>query len=567
MLRFGSERFGWLGAVACLTLWALPICAQPQPPASASLAAPAKPLRVAVDVVGIEAVDQEAAAGLQKLAVETLASYRAWPLKPFFTDVDPEILKDLDREIGLVAKKLQEPMPERHVRDAQKALDLLFVKVKERLGEVPMETVARLYRTLGMAKILAGDLPLAEKYLHVWLNLLPGDGAQVMRGEPYRNLATAAGVHRQEEGELEVTITCDSGVTVVVDGKTKGGCPLTLTVAKGDHLVQAYKEGFYRYGALRSVADFGSTWNVALQPLHVLGRYERLIRELVGLYAGPTAPAWERVEPYLASIAQLKEADLQLVLLVHLVPEGVRLQGGFWSAKGSVSWGEVVPRDARFLDYVKGRILQVCDLPAIESNSREKRADAVRTQLDSWELELRTDLESMKENLEVRGAQWARIGEVEKADFFHQLVLDVGVLLQDMHNDLAKAGQEPPKRRTALADSAERAKALQSKGRSLLAWDVEGALASKRTRDMTGLVERASRLTQDARKLFGDASGTMDAKRKADLEKRLKVLKTKEAGVAKALKADPEGNLASTRTLLYDWLIKAAEVVGVLTTK
>lgn len=555
------------GFVVCVValVWAGGVSAQPAA-VKATVPAP-KTLRVAVDVIGLEPADQEAAAGLQKLAVETLGSYRNWPYKPFFTDVDTESLKELDREIGLVLKKLQEPKPERHVRDAQKALDSLFVKVKERLGEVSFETVARLYRALGMAKILAEDLPLAEKYLHVWLNLLPGEGAQVMRNEPYRNLATAAGVHRAEAGSTEVTITCDSGVTVTVNGTVTGSCPLVVTLGMGDHLVQASKEGFYRFGALRSVDEFGTTWNVALQSLHVLGRYERLVRELTALYAASADPSWQKVEPYLASIAQLKEADLQLLLLVHLVPEGVRLQGGFWSAKGSVSWGEVVARDARFLDYVKGRILQICDLPAIESASREKRVDAVRAELDAWELELRTELESMKESLEKRGAMWARIGEMEKSEFFRQLVLDIGVLLQDLAREIQKAGDEPSKRRKALADGGERAKALTFKGRTMLAWDVEGALAAKRTRDMSQVVERATLLVKDARKLFGDAAGRMDSKRRADLERRLNLLKSKEAGVAKALKADPEGNLASTRTLLYDWLIKAAEVVGLLTTK
>jgi len=362
-----------------------------------------------------------------------------------------------------------------------------------------------------------------------------------------------------------VTIECDGGVEVTVDGVARGGCPVELKLALGDHLVQGFKEGYERLGVLRNAGQFGDRWRLAMRPLDMLGRYERLMGELSGLYAGGVEPDEETLSKYLASLAQLKGADYQLLLLVTPLEEGLDVVVAFWTKRGLARHREVVARDATFVNRVKGRLLQLCDPVAMDAAAREDRVRGVADELSGWHAELERELELMRSRVSVMEGEWRRIGEPGKADHFAALEADLALLLSDLGKEVGSAGEDLAAKRRALDGIAGRGKSLLEKGRSLLAWNVEAAFAAKRRAESASMVERGRSLVEQSRKLFSDSAKGMERGRRGEIEKRLKLLKAREAGVVKAMKADPEGNLASTRSMLYEWVVMSAELFGWLT--
>lgn len=521
---------------------------------------------VAVQVVPAGPEDVEIANQVLKISVDTMENYRNMATRRYLEDKDVNAQEELKKVVTEATRKVSTGMRSKTFDEGAEALDRAYVRVKELLGELEVELVASIYLGLSMVKAVLGDKGLAVEYMLVFRNLQPDRSRQSVAFSPlFTEVFDKAQARLEKTHKRRVTITVEPREALVgVDGRVWGKAPLELELTTGGHLVQVEAEGYYRAGWVKDPALDGDRWKLSLKEIESRGRYLQTVERLAAHYGPPRAKKEGKIQPLadadsaLASLRALLKSDHLLFLCVWAEDSKIRLRGAFESSFGAYPIDTAVERDAKVIDSIRAILLEASDVDKHKERLALEEASKRRERLIAWGGELVAQLRADESTLMMRAKQWALVGEPKKAELFAATAAEVSVLAA--RGELAKrkidtAPEEAVKEFAALSEDW---KQLGEKVRSLLAWDIAGALRRRDLKEIHGLATLARSRLDELSRLLKQKKGALKQKERARVEKRVKQLTIWFEQVENLMRKDPLGFQA--RRLLFRILIRLAEL-------
>jgi len=205
-------------------------------------------------------------------------------------------------------------------------------------------------------------------------------------------------------------------------------------------------------------------------------------------------------------------------------------------------------------------MLVLCDIEAIKGLAQANKQEKATADLDAWQVQLSEQLEAARGALEARAPKWELVGEVEKAGLFRQTAAAVAALLDDLVVLTRELGGSNDERRRVLQGVNERWTQLELRTRSLLAWDIEGALGARRAREMEAMYAMAERRLKEVKKLMADSLGKLSDKKKKNYQDRLTNLEKQQKAIEKSLDKDPQMKDPENKAKLFNLVIESTEL-------
>jgi len=460
------------------------------------------------------------------------------------------------------------------------ALDTAYLKSKGALGELEPELVQRLYVGLSMSKAVLGDRGLAVDYMTLFANMVGESGRRkVSYNNLFQEIWADAWKRVSDTDKFKVTINVEpAGALVGVDGKTWGKAPLEVELAAGSHLIQVEAEGYARAGWVKDPRLQGRNWNLKLAPYATRQRYLDTVARLgVHFSPPPAAPvkkkrkrrgrkvppplppiAADALEATVGSLAELLDVDYLLFVTVSTAGSGIHLKGVFYSVFGLHRVDEKVPRDAKIIESVRALLLAASDLEVLKKSLAEQRTEEQHRRLVRWADDLLEGISGSRSMLMRRVEQWELVGEKKKAVLFAATAGDVAALEAQARQARAGASSDPQGTRKNLDGVATAWKNLEPKVRSLLAWDIERALAAMKGEQLSTMKEAAVERLEGLQELLAEKSDRLEKTARRTFNKDMKDMAKWVKSADKLLARDPLSNEA--RGLLYRILLKEAEI-------
>ena len=539
----------------------------------------------AVEIMAASPADEEAAARVRKLVLSTLADYRNMLTRRYLTDKDAKAREALSELVDGGGKKVQTGLRSTVFDRGVEELNRSYLESKRLIGELDVALVANLYRGLAMAQVVLGDTELAQEYMFLFLNLAPATTRQsVAYSDGILAVYDKAAARLKEGGRHKVTIrTKPAGAPVMVDGTTRGVSPVDVELSGGGHLVQVEADGYYRGGWLKDPALHGKAWEVGLKSIESRSRYLSTLERLRVGYGGEPkqvkkkkkrrkkrgreeeAPPVVNKERLLYSLHDLLSADHLFFGVVSSGDTTITVRGAFVSSWGIVPIEENLPRDMAVIESVRKLVLDVSDT----GKHKKAFADLAAREAHAGQMaryrKMTGEMESGRRELLVRATKWDVLGESKKVELFATTAADVSVALEALRNAYEGSRLETAELRRELNRHAREWNTLQSKVRSLLAWDVDGAIKSRRIEEVKKLDARARKKLGVVKELAKEKDAVLEKKERRGLKKQLKMMDKWLKKAAKLMKKDPLQ--AEVRLILFRVLILEAELKRTLSLK
>jgi hypothetical protein len=532
---------------------------------------------VSVEVTPATEADADAAAQVRKIAVETFENYRNMLARRYLADKDLKAQDELSQSVGEAVRKVQTGMRSEVFDQGFEELNQAYLRAKSLLGELDAALVASIYRGLFMGQVTMGDQALAYDYLLVLRNVSPDITRQaVSYTESFTRVFDKTEDARKAAGTRKVTVVAEpAGALIGVDGQVWGKSPLTVDAALGGHLVQVEMDGYYRGGWIRDTSLHGTEWKVELKAIESRSRYlstlERLTRALAPAPAvPPTGPKPKGKKPkepepppadptaLMLSLHRLLGSDYLLFAVVSSTGSAITVKGGFVTALGVVPVDVTVARDLTVIDSVRKVVLDASDVEKqkqdVAAAEKRKAAETVTGGMKA----MLTDMQSCRSELMTRSRKWAMVGEPAKAELFATTAADISVMLEQARRVDADAAADPVAAARQVNELQGRWDPLRTKVRSLLAWDVDGAIHARKVAEAKAIAESAGTRLADVRKLAEEKKAKIDPAEAKQLARTFKDADKWLADAARLTRKDPLDPAA--RILHFRTLILAGEL-------
>lgn len=539
----------------------------------------------AVEIMAASPGDEEAAARVRKLVLSTLADYRNMLTRRYLADKDLKAREALAELVDGGGKKVQTGLRSTVFNRGVEELNGAYLESKRLIGELDAALVASLYRGLAMAQVVLGDKELALEYMLLFLNLAPATTRQsVAYSDGILAVYDKAAARQKEGGRHKVAVrTKPAGAAVVVDGKTRGVSPVEVELSAGGHLVQVEADGYYRGGWLKDPVLHGKVWEVGLKSIESRSRYLSTLERLRVGYGGEpkqvkkkkkrrkkrgkekAAPPVLDKERLLYSLHDLLAADHLFFGVVSSGETTITVRGAFVSSWGIVPVEENLPRDMAVIESVRKLVLDVSDVGKHKKAFADQAARRAHAGQTARYRKITGEMESGRRELLVRASKWDVLGETKNVELFATTAADISVALEALRNGYEESRLETDKLARELDRHSQEWNTLQSKVRSLLAWDVEGALKSRRISEVKKLNSRAREKLGIVKELAKEKNAALEKKERRQLKKQLKKMDKWLRKVAKLMKKDPLQS--EVRLILFRVLILEAELKRTLSLK
>ncbi len=539
----------------------------------------------AVEIMAASPGDEEAAARVRKLVLSTLQDYRNMLTRRYLADKDLKAHEALTELVDGGGKKVQTGLRSTVFDRGVEELNQAYLESKRLIGELDASLVANLYRGLAMAQVVLGDKELALEYMLLFLNLAPATTRQsVAYSDGILAVYDQAAAKQKEGGRHKVAIrTNPAGAAVVVDGTTRGVSPVEVELSGGGHLVQVEADGYYRGGWLKDPALHGKSWDVELRSIESRSRYLSTLERLRVGYGGEpkqvktkkkrrkkrkkeeAAPPPVDKERLLYSLHDLLAADHLFFGVVSSGETTITMRGAFVSSWGIVPIEENLPRDMAVIESVRKLVLDVSDVGKHKKAFADKAAGRAHAAQVARYRKMTGEMEAGRRELLVRASKWGVLGETKKVELFATTSADVSVALEAVRNAYEGNRLETAKLAKELDRHNREWNTLQEKVRSLLAWDVDGALKNRRIAEVKKLDSRAREKLSAVKELAKEKDAALEKKERRGLKKQLKKMDKWLKKAAKLIKKDPLQ--AEARLILFRVLILEAELKRTLSLK
>jgi hypothetical protein len=565
-----------LSIVACLAVGLL-----------GSLPARAEQKSAAVVVTAATPQDEEVAVQVRKIAVDSMENYRSFATRRFLTDKDVKAHNDLKTLVEEGKKKVATAMRSTIFDQGVEELNQAYLAAKGLIGELEANQLAELYLGLAMAKTVMGEKPLAAEYMALYRNLVPEKGRQsVAYNKLFLDVFDPVQKRAETERKARVTITTEPPDSLIgIDGATWGKSPMEAELTPGGHLVQVESEGYYRGGWVKDPGLDGSKWTLTVKPIETRSRFLDLQKRLAALYAPesvlPADPGKEKKgkpkkgkeaappppppppadpEELLTSLATILSADLALFIVVSTDETGgrIRLRGGFLSPYGLHAIDESIYRDAAIIESFRKAILAATDLEQQKTELATLKAEKQRTRLLAWADALGRETAAAESALDERGALWQLAGQPQKAAHFGETGAAASVLAGRIEMARQKIDAAPDETRKELDSCAGEWKQLESKVRSLMAWDIETAFRTRSIEEVRTMGAALNKGIGQARALLEEKKAKLDPQELIRVNQELALLDGDSGRLGGMLAKGPLE--ADTRRLLYGLMIRQAEL-------
>jgi hypothetical protein len=562
-------RFGWLAIFLMVGLWANPVMVNAQVRKTA-----------AIQVYAAASNDVEVANQVRKIAVDTFENYRNLLTKRYLTDKDVKLAEELGEILTAANGKVSTGMRGKVFDEGVVALDSAYLKSKAALGELEPELVQQLYVGLAMSKAVLGNRGLAVDYMTLFANMVGETGRQkVSYNALFQEIWAEAWKRVSGTDKFKVTIKVEpAGALVGVDGKTWGKAPLEVDLAAGSHLVQVEAEGYARSGWVKDPRLQGRNWNLKLAPYPSRQRYLDTVKRLGDYFSPPpVAPekpkrrkrgkstpaplpaiADDALEGTIAALSELLDVDYLLFVTVSTEGSEIRLKGVFYSVFGLHKVDEKFKRDSKIIESVRSVLLAASDLEVLKKSLAEQQTEEQHLRLVRWADDLLEGIAGSRTTLMRRVEQWELVGQQKKAILFAATAGDVAALEAQARQARAAATSDPQGARKSLDGVATAWKGLEPKVRSLLAWDIERALAAMQSEQLVEMKDVTAKRLVELKELLTEKSEKLEKTARRAFAKDMESMKKWGKTVDKLLAKDPLSKEA--RGLLYRILLKEAEI-------
>jgi len=504
----------------------------------------------------------------------------------YLSDKDLKAHEALTELVDGGGKKVQTGMRSTVFDRGVEELNRAYLETKRLLGELDAGLVGSLYRGLAMTQVVLGDNELALEYMLLFLNLAPATTRQsVAYNDDILAVYDKAQARLKEGGRHKVVLrTSPSGAAVAVDGKTLGVSPVEAQLSVGGHLVQVEADGYYRGGWLKDPVLHGKAWEMELRSIESRSRYLSTLERLRVAYGGEPkqekkkkkkrrrrkqGPVEEKPpvdgDALLYSLHELLRGDHLFFGVVSSGETTITVRGAFVSSWGIVPIEENLPRDMAIIESVRKLVLDVSDV----GKHKKAFADLAAREAHAGQMaryrKMTGEMEAGRSELSVRATKWDMLGEAKKVELFATTAADVSVALEALRNGYEGSRLETAKLARELDRHAREWNSLQSKVRSLLAWDVDGAIKNRRVAEVKTLDARARDKLEVVKALAKEKDAALEKKERRGLKKQLKMMDKWLKKVAKLIKKDPLQ--AEVRLILFRVLILEAELKRTLSLK
>lgn len=493
---------------------------------------------VAVEILPASPADREAVGQIKRIVVKTLEEYRNMLTRRFLTDKDQKAAEQLKLLVEEGNKQVQVGKQNSTFDTGERNLNKAYLKAKGLLGELDADLVASLYRGMALAQVVLKNPSLAGQYMAVLLNLKPGTTRRSLQyTEEFAKTYDRVMERLKAGGKTAVEVACDVPEAVLrVDGKVLKGNPATVSVTVGGHLVQAEADGFYRAGWIKDPTLAGDRWEIALRPIESRERYVTITRQLIEAYGGQTEEKpskrsrWKKKkveaqvdpEPLLHSLHRLFRSDHLFFSVVKVRGDKVIFEGAYVSSWGIVPFKEVVSRDATIIGAVRKSVLAVSDVGKHRLAHLDRKSQREQAQVEAIRSQLENDMSHARNELTRRSHQWKTLGEDRKATLFAHTAREVAGLQSGLSEALAGAEGDYQQQHKALRPVRQEWQTLESKVRSLLAWDVAGALKAAQLKKAARLRNSADEKLAALKTLLKDKQGSLEKKEARAWSKRMR---------------------------------------------
>lgn len=537
---------------------------------------------VAVEILPASPSDSEVVGQIKRIVVNTLEDYRNLSTRRYLSDKDVKAAEELAQAVNDGNNKVQVGKRNTTFDAGVDTLNKAYLKAKGLMGELDAPLVARLYRGMALAQVVQGDSALALQYLTVLLNLEPGTTRRSLQyTEEFTKAFDQATERLKAGGKTSVVVRCSvPEARIFVDGQQTKGNPATLSLTVGGHLVQAEADGYYRAGWIKDATLSGEEWEIALHPIESRARYLATIEQLLKAYGGEVQgrkakprsrrgrkepEAKPEPEPLLHSLHALFKSDHLFFSVARVQGEQVVFEGAYVSSWGIVAFKETVARDASIIEAVRKTVLAVSDVGKHRKAHLDRKEHREQAQFQAMRQQLEDSLSQARQELARRSGQWKLLSEERKSTLFAHTAREVAGLQTAVSEALSDSEASISDQRRALEPVRLEWQTLESKVRSLLAWDVAGALKAHHLKNVARLRASADEKLKLVKELLKQKEGNLEKQEARTISRTVSDIAGCLSKSDRLARKDPLE--PSARVLLFKALLQESELERQLSLK